>query len=168
VQVKQGRSGNLCFVTVEHDYATARGPALTERQDIVYREAESPSRTDGGPEPPRPAPHWQRNLTADAVMLFRYSALTFNGHRIHYDRSYCREVENYAGLVVHGPLQATLLVEHAIAARGAAPRRFTFRAVRPLFDGSEFSLNAAEDGGGLSLWIADETGLATMTATAQW
>jgi 3-methylfumaryl-CoA hydratase len=168
VQAKQGRSGNLCFVTVEHDYATARGPALTERQDIVYREAESPTHTDGGSEPPRPAPRWQRKLTADAVMLFRYSALTFNGHRIHYDRSYCRKVEAYPGLVVHGPLQATLLVEHAVAARGATPRRFDFRAVRPLFDGTEFSLNAAEDGDGLSLWIADEAGRATMTATASW
>jgi 3-methylfumaryl-CoA hydratase len=168
VQAKHGRSGNLCFVTVGHEYATARGPAITERQDIVYRDADVGTRTDSGTDPPRPAPRWQRRLVADAAMLFRYSALTFNGHRIHYDRSYCREVEGYPGLVVHGPLQATLLVEHAAATRGAPPRSFTFRAVRPLFDGTEFSLNAVEDGDGLSLWVADATGHATMTATATW
>jgi 3-methylfumaryl-CoA hydratase len=172
VQAKTGRSGTLCFVTVEHDYVTARGPAIKERQDIVYREADSATRQDGAPEA-RPAPRWRRTMTADATMLFRYSALTFNGHRIHYDRTYCREVEHYPGLVVHGPLQATLLIEHATAARDEArdearPRRFTFRAVRPLFDGTEFSLNAVEDGDGLALWIADEIGGATMTATAHW
>lgn len=168
VQVKEGRSGTLCFVTVEHEYRTERGRALTERQDIVYREADSPMSPDGAPET-RPTPKWRRTLTADAVMLFRYSALTFNGHRIHYDRDYCREVEHYPGLVVHGPLQATLLVEHAIAARGGSvPRQFAFRAVRPLFDGAGFSLNAVEEDGGLILWTADGRGRATMTATARW
>ena len=168
VQAKIGRSGTLCFVTVDHDYATARGPTLKERQDIVYREADSPTRRDAAPES-RPTPRWRRTMTADAVMLFRYSALTFNGHRIHYDRTYCREVEHYPGLVVHGPLQATLLIEHAVATRGEArPRRFTFRAMRPLFDGTAFSINAVEGGDGLSLWIADEAGRATMTATASW
>jgi 3-methylfumaryl-CoA hydratase len=168
VQAKQGRSGNLCFVTVAHDYLTERGPAISERQDIVYREADSPTTSGGAPEPARPEPRWRRTITADATLLFRYSALTFNGHRIHYDRTYCREVEHYPGLVVHGPLQATLLVEHAIASRGTRPRCFEFRAVRPLFDGKEFSINAAEADGGLSLWIADEGGRATMTATARW
>lgn len=168
VQAKQGRSGGLCFVTIEHDYTTARGRALTERQDVVYRESESRTKGDGGLEPSHPAPRWQRHLNADAVMLFRYSALTFNAHRIHFDRDYCRDVEGYPGLLVHGPLQATLLVEHAIDARGTRPRYFTFRAVRPLFDGAEFSINAAEDGDGLSLWVADNNGRATMTATARW
>ena len=168
VQVKEGRSGTLCFVTVEHEYTTERARALTERQDIVYREADSPTQQGGAAET-RPAPTLRRVLTADAVMLFRYSALTFNGHRIHYDRSYCREVEHYPGLVVHGPLQATLLVEHAAAARGGqVPRQFSFRAVRPLFDGVEFSLNAVEENGALSLWVADGQDRATMTATAHW
>jgi 3-methylfumaryl-CoA hydratase len=167
VQAKEGSSGALCFVTVEHEYATPRGLAITERQDIVYRRAESAPGRDGPPES-RPEPRWRRTLKADAVMLFRYSALTFNGHRIHYDRTYCREVENYPGLVVHGPLQATLLIAHAAAARGAPPRRFAFRAVRPLFDGGEFSLNAVEAADGLSLWIADDGRRATMTAAARW
>jgi 3-methylfumaryl-CoA hydratase len=168
VQAKDGRSGALCFVTVEHDYATARGRAIRERQDIVYRAAETAPGNERAPEPPRPEARWRRALTADATVLFRYSALTFNGHRIHYDRTYCREVEHYPGLVVHGPLQATLLIEHAAATRGRAPLRFDFRAVRPLFDGTEFSVNAAEDGDALSLWIADRDGRATMTATARW
>jgi 3-methylfumaryl-CoA hydratase len=169
VQAKEGRTGALCFVTVEHDYATARGPAIKERQDIVYRAAETaPGNAGSPPEPARQDPRWRRALTADATMLFRYSALTFNGHRIHYDRAYCQEVEHYPGLVVHGPLQATLLIEHAAAARGRTPRRFDFRAVRPLFDGAEFSLNAVADGDALSLWIADRDGRATMTATARW
>ncbi|HEX4111777.1 MAG TPA: MaoC family dehydratase N-terminal domain-containing protein [Stellaceae bacterium] len=168
VEAKKGRSGTLCFVTVTHDYATIRGLAIAERQDIVYRGAESAQGQNETMESSRPEPRWRRTLSADAVMLFRYSALTFNGHRIHYDRTYCREVENYPGLVVHGPLQATLLLAHAAAARsGMAPRRFDFRAVRPLFDGTPFSLNAVETENGLSLWIADDRRRATMTATAQ-
>jgi 3-methylfumaryl-CoA hydratase len=170
VQAKQGRSGALCFVTVAHDYATERGLAIAERQDIVYRGPE-PRATDGagGSEPSRPEPRWRHTLTADAVMLFRYSALTFNGHRIHYDRAYCRDVEGYPGLVVHGPLQATLLIELAAGARGdVVPRRFEFRAVRPLFDGTAFTVNAVEDGAALSLWVADDRRRATMTATARW
>ena len=104
------------------------------------------------------------------MLLFRYSALTFNGHRIHYDRSYCIEAEGYPGLIVHGPLQATLLVELAASARdGRAPRFFEFRGARPLFDGAPFSVNAIEaDGGGLELWAADDQGRTTMTAKAGW
>lgn len=168
VTAKTGRTGTLCFVTIDHEYRTPRGIAVVERQSVVYREADSPVRTDGGSEPPHPTPRWQRKLTADSVMLFRYSALTFNAHRIHFDRDYCRTVEGYPGLLVHGPLQATLLIEHAGEVRSAAPRQFTFRAVRPLFDGVEFSVNAVEEGGGLSLWVADGNGRATMTASAYW
>ncbi len=101
-------------------------------------------------------------------MLFRYSALTFNGHRIHYDRQYVTEVEGYPGLIVHGPLQATLLVEFAASIRKAGPRVFAFRALNPLFDGQPFALNAAESDGGLDLWITGPGGRTTMTATAQW
>jgi 3-methylfumaryl-CoA hydratase len=101
--------------------------------------------------------------------LFRYSALTFNGHRIHYDREHCIRAEGYPGLVVHGPLQATFLVELAAAARGGrSPSRFEFRGVRPLFDDAAFSVNAAEHGEGLELWTADHHGHITMTARASW
>jgi len=170
VVAKDGRSGALCFVTVAHDYATERGLAIQERQDIVYRDAarssEAAASVAATAVPPRPAT-WTRALRADAVMLFRYSALTFNGHRIHYDRGYCLEEEGYPGLVVHGPLQATLLIDLAATALGAVPRRFEFRSVRPLFDGAGFTVNAAEEPDRrLALWVSDDRGYTTMTATA--
>jgi 3-methylfumaryl-CoA hydratase len=171
---KEGRTGTLCFVTVEHRISSHRGLAVLERQDIVYRDMDRPSSQGAPPAaaPPPEArrPRWRRVVQADPVLLFRYSALTFNGHRIHYDRSYCIEEEGYPGLVVHGPLQATLLVELAASARdGRPPRLFEFRGVRPLFDGAPFSLNAAEaEGGGLELWAADAQGRTTMTAKASW
>ena len=171
VSVKEGRSGRLCFVAVEHEISTARGLALKERHDIVYRDAptadapkqHAPSR----PETPRKA-QWSEPKAADAVMLFRYSALTFNGHRIHYDRQYVTEVEGYPGLIVHGPLQATLLIEFAASIRSASPRLFSFRALNPLFDRQEFTLNAAESEGGLDLWIAGPDGRTNMAGTADW
>jgi 3-methylfumaryl-CoA hydratase len=101
-------------------------------------------------------------------MLFRYSALTFNGHRIHYDRQYVTEVEGYPGLIVHGPLQATLLVEFAASIRSAGPKIFSFRALNPLFDGQEFTLNAAESDGALDLWITGPDGRTTMAGKAEW
>jgi 3-methylfumaryl-CoA hydratase len=178
VAVKEGRTGTLCFVTVEHRISTPRGLAILERQDIVYRDMDRPqggSAPAAAPPPPSPdarQPRWRRVVQADPVLLFRYSALTFNGHRIHYDRSYCIEAEGYPGLIVHGPLQATLLVELAASARdGRAPRFFEFRGARPLFDGAPFSVNAIEadgGGGGLELWAADEQGRTTMTAKAGW
>ncbi len=168
VAVKAGRSGRLCFVAVEHEIATARGLALKERHDIVYRDAPS-ANAPPQPVPPREAPRhakWSEQKRADAVMLFRYSAVTFNGHRIHYDRAYATEVEGYPGLIVHGPLQATLLIEFAASIRGATPRAFSFRALNPLFDGVEFSLNAAEAEKGLELWISGPDGRTTMSAEA--
>ncbi len=103
------------------------------------------------------------------MLLFRYSALSFNGHRIHYDRDYATGVEGYAGLVVHGPLQASLMLETAAKLRrGVAPTEFRYRGQRPLFDGAAFTVNADEAGDGLELWAADRDGHPTMTATAKW
>ncbi|MBV8850711.1 MAG: MaoC family dehydratase N-terminal domain-containing protein [Methylobacteriaceae bacterium] len=170
VNVKEGRSGRLCFVAVDHELSTPRGLALKERHDIVYRDAPSADAKPSAPvgeEAPRKA-QWSETKVADAVMLFRYSALTFNGHRIHYDRQYVTEVEGYPGLIVHGPLQATLLIEYAATIRGAGPKTFSFRALNPLFDGQQFTLNAAESAGGLDLWIAGPGGRATMAAKAEW
>jgi 3-methylfumaryl-CoA hydratase len=169
VNVKEGRSGRLCFVAVEHEISTRRGPALKERHDIVYRDAAS---GEAIPAPPRRdeaarQARWSETRAADAVMLFRYSALTFNGHRIHYDRQYVTEVEGYPGLIVHGPLQATLLIEFAASIHRASPRSFSFRALNPLFDGQKFTLNAAETEGGLDLWISGPDDRTTMTATAK-
>jgi 3-methylfumaryl-CoA hydratase len=172
IRAKEGRTGTLCFVTVEHEVSTGRGLALAERQDIVFRgaAADGAAAPDRAAPPPAdtPRPEWRRVMRSDPVLLFRYSALTFNSHRIHYDRRYCLEEEGYAGLVVHGPLQATLLVEFAAGVRGALPARFGFRAVRPLIEGGEFSLNAARREAGLALWIADHDGATTMAAEASW
>jgi 3-methylfumaryl-CoA hydratase len=171
LNVKEGRSGRLCFVAVDHEISTPRGLALKERHDIVYRDAPSdnPSQhtAPARGESPRAA-QWSEARIADAVVLFRYSALTFNGHRIHYDRQYVTEVEGYPGLIVHGPLQATLLVEFATSVRRVGPRVFSFRALNPLFDGQDFTLNAAEGEGGLDLWIAGPDGRTTMAGKAQW
>jgi len=166
---KAGRSGDLLFVLVRHEIFNARGLALTEEQDIVYRPAAQPG--DPAPAPTQAAQDapWQRALAPDPVLLFRYSALTFNGHRIHYDRDYVTKVEGYPGLIVHGPLQASLLIEFAARLRGhKAPAKFVYRGVQPLFDGAEFSVNANEVAGGLEAWTANATGAVTMKGTASW
>lgn len=170
VSEKVGRTGRLVFVTVEHEMSTAEGLAVAERQDLVYREAQSAS-APATVAPPAALPRRAEvSVTVETpiVLLFRYSALTFNGHRIHYDRDYARNVEGYPGLVVHGPLQATLLANLAARmAGGKAPRRFSYRGVSPLFDGAPFTVNAARRDGGFDLWCADAAGVATMTATAE-
>jgi 3-methylfumaryl-CoA hydratase len=173
ISVKEGRSGRLCFVAVDHEISTLRGVALKERHDIVYRDAPSGDAAKQEVAPPAqeesfPKAQWSETKVADAVMLFRYSALTFNGHRIHYDRQYVTEIEGYPGLIVHGPLQATLLIEFAAAIRGVGPQVFAFRALNALFDGQQFALNAAESAGGLDLWISGPGGRTTMTAKAEW
>ena len=171
VALKRGRSGALCFVTVRHAYAPeGEQPALVEEHDIVYREDPAPGTTP--PEPPVPPEGalWSCRVEPSAVLLFRYSALTFNGHRIHYDRDYCREVEGYPGLVFHGPLTATLLAELALSHMpGRAIERFSFRAVAPLFDEAPFTLcgRPAEDGA-VELWAETPGGRLAMTVSAKF
>lgn len=163
VTAKTGRSGPLVFVTVVHEVTGPRGPALTERQDIVYR-AHGPLPAPVAPDTPGPAP--ARIIEAGPVLLFRYSALTFNGHRIHYDRDYAVQTEGYAGLVVHGPLQATLMLDLAAGlAEGRSLRRFAFRGVSPLTEGP-VHLHACADAS--RLWVSDATGRQTMTADLTW
>ena len=174
VNVKQGTTGPLAFVTVAHTIAQNGQACVHEEHDIVYRELASPSAVTGNakPAPGRPAPtdaQWTRIIDPDPVLLFRYSALTFNGHRIHYDRSYATGVEGYAGLIVHGPLIATLLVDllrRALPAR--ALKTFSFRAVSPLFDIERFSLHGklSEDGSTAVLWAANARGELAMQAEA--
>lgn len=166
VDVKQGRAGTLVFVLVKHQIFCGHGLAIDEEHDIVYREPPAP----GAPPPPtQPAPSdavWRRQITPDPVLLFRYSALTFNGHRIHYDRSYVTGEEGYPGLVVHGPLLATLLLD---LVRREAPAetvsQFTFRAVSPLFDIAPFSVNGKPEGDGAKLWAAGDDGRLAMQAS---
>lgn len=168
---KSGRSGELVFVQVEHAYRNAQGLALTEEQDIVYR-AEA-QLTDPVPVPQKPPlagqQAWSRTITPDAVLLFRYSALTFNGHRIHYDRQYVTDVEGYPGLIVHGPLIATLLLD--LLRRewpDALLTGFAFKAVRPTFDLHPFSVHGkpSADGRSVELWAQDHEGWLTMQGTA--
>ena len=171
VQHKTGRSGELLFVLVEHRFSNQDGLALTEEHDIVYRAAARP----GDPEPPPQQPPladqaaWSRTIVPDDILLFRYSALTFNGHRIHYDRRYVTQVEGYPGLIVHGPLIATLLLD--LLRRqlsGARVVAFDFKALRPTFDLHPFSVHGKprEDGRTIDLWAQDHEGLLTMQATA--
>ncbi len=171
VTTKEGRTGPLVFVKVRHEVRCngAAEPALVEFHDIVYREAQRP---DDVAPPPQAAPAdatWQREIVPDDVLLFRYSALTFNGHRIHYDRKYVTEVEGYPGLIVHGPLIATLLLD---LLRRQMPEAevatFRFRAVRPTFDLNPFRVNGAPqpDGKTVRLWANDHDGWLTMDATA--
>jgi 3-methylfumaryl-CoA hydratase len=169
VALKQGGSGALCFVTVNHEITTPRGTAVSERQDIVYREAAAPGAAPAAaPAATAADGQHRRSHMADPVLLFRYSALTFNGHRIHYDRDYVTKVEGYPGLVFHGPLQAALLTNFAAELRGGSPKTFDYRGVAPLFDGAEFTMNADETPDGLSLWTANAAGQPTMKGTAGW
>jgi hydroxyacyl-ACP dehydratase HTD2-like protein with hotdog domain len=167
VEEKAGGSGRLVFVTVRHVVEGLAGPAIEEEQDIVYRGAEG-----AAVKPAEPAPDWpgaQRAvLVPDAVMLFRYSALTGNGHRIHYDHPYVTAVEGYPGLVVHGPLQATLLAHHAMdhAPAGARLARFAFRGRRPCFDGRALTLLGIPEGEGARLETRDEAGATCLAAEA--
>lgn len=170
ISIKQGRTGTLCFVTVTHAIACGGRAVLEERQDIVYREAAVPGIAGGRKENVEPAAAGCHRVavTPSAALLFRYSALTFNAHRIHYDRGYATDIEGYDGLVVHGPLQASLLLRFASLIAGAPPIAFSFRGVSPLCDGADFTLNADEDEGGLKLWTARDGGPIAMTARAEW
>jgi len=171
VTEKSGRTGTLVFVKVRHEIRRGDDSdiALTEFHDIVYREAPKP---DDVAPPPKAAPSratWEKQWIPDDVLLFRYSALTFNGHRIHYDRRYVTEVEGYPGLIVHGPLIATLLLDllrHQLP--DAEVAHYEFRAVRPVFDINHFFVcgEPQPDGKTFRLWARDHEGWLTMDATA--
>jgi 3-methylfumaryl-CoA hydratase len=169
VAVKSGRSGELCFVRVRHEVSSPRGLALREFHDIVYR----PEPVPGAPAPaaePAPQARWSERIVPDDVLLLRYSALTFNGHRIHYDRRYVTQVEGYPGLIVHGPLLATLLA--GLGGRqfaGREARAFSFRALKPVFDLHPFDVCGSADGAAAAdLWIRDHAGHRTMSARMEF
>ena len=168
VKVKSGRSGALVFVTVHHEVRDAMGTVLTDEHDIVFR---GPGTLANAPQPaPAQAP-WQREIRPDPLLLFRYSAVTFNGHRIHYDHPYVTKVEGYPGLVVHGPLIATLLVDLLRRNKpGVHLRKYAFRALRPLYDTAPFHTCGAPDEAARTakLWTRDAEGAMTMDATAEW
>jgi 3-methylfumaryl-CoA hydratase len=167
VKQKDGGTGPLVFVTVRHEIHADGDVALIEEQDLVYRGSGSPAQPSA-PLSPQPQATWRSTLVADEVLLFRYSALTFNAHRIHYDKPYATTVEGYPGLVVHGPLIATLLLELLRDARpDARIREFSFRARRPLFDNAPFTVcGRALDNHSVTLWALDPGGYTVMDATA--
>ena len=165
VTVKEGRSGTLCFVAVDHEYSTERGLALTERHDIVYREAA----TGGGKTAPAAAAQEARpadltwTVEATPTLLFRYSAMTFNGHRIHYDAPYVTGIEGYPGLIVHGPLQASLMFNLAATLGGRPPASFRYRGLSPLFSGGSFAVRGRRDSDGRILcWTENAAGTICM------
>ncbi len=168
VEPKSGRSGTLVFVTVRQTIIAGAVKAIVEEQDIVYREAAR----KGDPLPPgkqAPAnPQWSRGVMPDAVMLFRYSALTFNGHRIHYDKDYAINEEHYPGLVVHGPLQATLLLDLCRRNSPAPVKKLEYRAQYPMFAGTMFTVNGNFDAASsqADVWTADGAGNYAMRGTA--
>ena len=170
IDLKHGRTGPLFFLELDHLYLQEGVTCVTERQTLVYREDPKPggATAEAGATPVPPEGPIVQTLTPDAVMLFRYSALTFNGHRIHYDVDYCREVEGYDNLVVHAPLQATLLA--GLAARlGDRPlKRFRYRAVQPNLLGTPLTVNAAPGGEGFVLWTALPDGGVSVQAEADY
>ena len=167
VSQKAGRSGTLAFVTVGYEISQEGEVCIEEEQDIVYREPGAAVAAPlPAPLPPLPEHAWSRLITPDPVLLFRFSALTFNGHRIHYDRPYAMGEEGYPGLVVHGPLTAVLLIELLRRHAGRPVARFSFRGEAPLFDLAPFRVMAVAEGDAVKLEAHGPDGRTAMTATA--
>ncbi|WP_269502706.1 MaoC family dehydratase N-terminal domain-containing protein [Burkholderia sp. IMCC1007] len=164
VDHKQGRSGELVFVKVLHELLHEGNKVLSEFHDIVYKGATAPG--SAAADVKMPVAQHSRKIKPDSTMLFRYSALTFNGHRIHYDADYCRDVEGYSNLVIHGPLNATLLAAFAQEVGGRPVKEFRYRGLKPSILGNELTLNAAKDGDLLVLWVALPDGSVSMRAEA--
>lgn len=173
MEPRSGRQGPLALATIDHEWEADGRPVITERQTLVYRGAAEA----GQAPPPEPATQTRvpgervpgeivERIAPSTVLLFRYSALTFNSHRIHYDLPYATEIEGYPGLVVQGPLLATLLMQLARHTLGAPLRTFVFRAVRPAHAGQRLDLTARHDGAGLQLAVSDPSGADCMTARA--
>lgn len=171
VQEKQSGTGSMVIVSVDHEVYSERGRAIEERQDIVYLDIPGEFRPPRKrPLPEAPALH--ERVAVTEPLLFRYSALTFNAHRIHYDLPYAQQVEHYPGLVIHGPLQATLLMQTACRRRGARPAHFDFRGVHPMFlipgENSGVEIMAAEDECGALSLFTGQAGHQGMQTTAIW
>jgi 3-methylfumaryl-CoA hydratase len=170
VAEKSGRSGKLVFVTVRHELSGSDGLAVIDEHDIVYREDTGKGASARPGEPAPEGAQWVETVDPDPTLLFRYSALTFNGHRIHYDRDYARDVEGYDGLVVHGPLLATMMVGMAA---GSLPdrsvSRFEFRGMRPVMDTETFTVNVDPDGeDAVDVWVANGEGMFAMRGRTEF
>jgi 3-methylfumaryl-CoA hydratase len=172
VNIKGGRTGTLVICTVKYSFHGESGLAMEEEHDIIYRDNPPANASDGNVGKTNPAPNdhaWIQTITPDPVMLFRYSSATFNGHRIHYDRKYVTEVEGYPGLIVHGPLTATFLLELALAHNpGKALTAFSFQARAPLFDTAPFRVAGKPAASGAELWSITPQGTVGTVATAKF
>ncbi len=163
---KSGRSGELCFVTVAHEFYVENNLCLSEEHDIVYRENTKPGAAVSS-NPHNRSGDWNTQITPGPVTLFRYSALTFNPHRIHYDRDYCKRVEGYEGLIFHGPLTATLLVNLALRNnKNKTISSFAFKAHQPLFDTEPFEIDGLNTSDGSEMWASTPEGDLAMEAKA--
>ena len=161
IVAKQGKSGNLVFVTVESEFFSDDKLCISERQDLVFRGLSTLGKPNApnGVEPASKSLKY--NLTPSPVLLFRYSALTFNSHRIHYDEDYTRTFEGYPNLVVHGPLQATLLLNQEAKSAKKTPKRFTFRGVAPVTLGAKIEIHREGD----AVWCQNAEGIKSFVAT---
>lgn len=168
-QLKSGRTGQLVFVAIDHDYLVDGKLAVRDRQDAVFREAagEVPA-VPSAPAEPAPADlAW--TIEPSSALLFRYSAITFNSHKIHYDREYATRIEGYAGIIVHGPLQGSFAFNLAAVIGGRAPDRFAYRNLSPLTDGAPFHVKGAGQADGtVAVWTEDHTGRRCMSGVASW
>jgi 3-methylfumaryl-CoA hydratase len=166
VDYKQGRSGDLVFVTVLHEIKSQLGDLLIrEEQDVVYKDS-TPTKQDTGIPAASPILQFTTTYTPTSTMLFRYSALTFNGHRIHYDVDYCRNTEGYKNLVIHGPLNATMLAGFAEEVSGAKLGTFSYQALSPAILGSTITLHATMQERTITLWAILDNGTVCMKAEA--
>jgi len=168
VELKHGKSGDMYFVTVQHSIYAENELAIIEEQDIVYRDVNNQVQSAPQKQPESSetkAFDYKKSFPIDPVTLFRYSAVTFNGHRIHYDRPYATKEEGYPGLVVHGPLLATLLIHYF---KQEHPNKnithFEFRAVNPVFDFDDFQIYGSINQENGELWIQKENGQICMKA----
>lgn len=167
IAVKEGRSGTLCFITVRHEYSVNGVVILNERHDIVYRALEALSRGKSA-KIHDIQPDMVLEVEGTPSLLMRYSAVTFNGHRIHYDRDYCIHEEFYPGLIVHGPLQANYMLRMAREMNGNRfPERFSFRGVSPLFDRALFTINGKHGTNGNTFWVLNSDQEMTMQASVE-
>jgi 3-methylfumaryl-CoA hydratase len=166
IETKIGKSGTLVFVTIEHQLSGEASLSLVEEQDIVYREP-APAAASSPPtnSSTLPSSEWHRSINPDPILLFRYSALTMNGHRIHYDRPYATNTENYPALVVHGPLQATLMADLFERNAQKTVTGFEFRGQSPAYDTAPLSICGTATVGGANLWT-EQGGVKAMVATA--
>jgi 3-methylfumaryl-CoA hydratase len=168
VELKSGKSGDLVFVGIEHVLHQDRQPCIREQQTLVYRSMPSAREQPAAAESSIEQADWKRTRLIDSLLLFRYSALTYNAHRIHYDRDYATGQEHYPALVIHGPLLATLLLDLALEkAPDLEVSEFGFRAIRPTFDRASVTLHGRREEGRVSLWSDQEHGVTVKAYAAE-